>query len=253
MEQNGGVMRITMRRPDKLNSFNRPMALQMQEALDDAARDDVRCVVISGVGRAFCAGQDLAEAVDESNGLSIKRIVKEHYNPIIEKITDLDKPVLASVGGVAAGAGANLALACDIVVAGRSAKFIQAFSAIGLVPDSGGTYFLPRLVGSARAAGLMMLGDKVTAEAAEQMGMIYRAVDDEELAAETERLAMQLANMPTKALALTKKLLQQSGANDLRAQLRAEMETQSICGSSYDYQEGVAAFLEKRKPEFQGK
>jgi 2-(1,2-epoxy-1,2-dihydrophenyl)acetyl-CoA isomerase len=254
IEQTNGVMNITLNNPDKLNSFNRAMALQLQEALDDASySDDVRCVVIKGSGRAFCAGQDLAEAIDEENNLSIKRIVSEHYNPIIKKITDLQKPVIAAVNGVAAGAGANIALACDIVIAAESAKFIQAFSAIGLVPDSGGTYFLPRLVGSARAAALMMTGDRVNAEEAVAMGMIYRSIPNEEFESEIEKLSTKLSGMPTQALALTKKLLQKTWTSDLSKQLRLEEEYQDISGSSHDYNEGVQAFLQKRKPEFKGK
>lgn len=248
-----GVMTITLNNPEKLNSFNRKMAMQFQEALDDASNNSaVRSVVITGEGRAFCAGQDLAEAIDTENELSIKRIVNEHYNPIIKKITELKKPVIAAVNGVAAGAGANIALACDMVIATSSAKFIQAFSAIGLIPDSGGTYFLPRLVGTARALGLMMTGDRVTAEEAEKMGMIYKSVADEEFADYIAKTGQKLASMPTKALALTKELVQKTWQNDLAKQLRMEEEYQDICGSSHDYNEGVAAFLEKRKPNFKG-
>jgi len=247
-----GIMTITLDNPDKLNSFNRQMAMQMQEALDDASDKEVRCVLITGEGRAFCAGQDLAEAIDENNGLSIKKIVSEHYNPIIKKITALKKPVVAGVNGVAAGAGANIALACDIVFAKKSAKFIQAFSAIGLIPDSGGTYFLPRLVGSARALGLMMTGDRVSAEEAESIGMIYKSIDDETFESEVNTAIQKIAKMPTRALALTKELVQKTWHNDLAKQLGAEEEYQNICGNSYDYNEGVAAFLEKRKPNFKG-
>lgn len=248
-----GVGFIKLNRPDKFNSFNREMALSFQAAIDDFGLDaSVRCVFITGEGRAFCAGQDLSEAID-TNGPGIQTIVREHYNPIIEKIRNIEKPVVCAVNGVAAGAGANIALACDIVIAGSSASFIQAFSKIGLVPDSGGTYFLPRLVGFQRASALMMLGDKVSAIEALAMGMLYKVVDDDKLYSEAMSVAMNLASMPTKGIALTKQLLNESMKNSLKAQLGREEILQAQAGSTYDYNEGVNAFLEKRKPLFIGK
>lgn len=243
---------IKLNRPDKFNSFNRTMALQMQEALDQCANSSaVRAVWISGEGKAFCAGQDLSEATDPS-GPGIQRIVEEHYNPIIKKIRSIEKPVVAAVNGVAAGAGANIALACDVVVASSSASFIQAFSKIGLIPDSGGTFFLPRLIGFGKASALMMLGDKVTAEEADKMGMIYKVVGEDQFNDTSLKIAQVLAGMPTKGIGLTKRLLNQSYQNDLVAQLTAEGKEQVMAASTYDYREGVKAFLEKRKPLFKG-
>ena len=251
-ELNNGVLVIRLNRPDKYNSFNREMALHLISELDKAAADSaVRCVVITGEGKAFCAGQDLSEAIDP-NGPGINKIVEEHYNPIILKIRNLEKPVIAAVNGVAAGAGANIALACDIVYAGNSATFIQAFSKIGLIPDSGGTFTLPRLVGLQLAGALMITGDKITAAEARAMGMIYKVFDDVQLMEETLKSAQQLAAMPTKAIGLTKRLLNQSWGNDLTGQLAAERDIQVESAQSYDYREGVKAFLEKRKPEFRG-
>jgi 2-(1,2-epoxy-1,2-dihydrophenyl)acetyl-CoA isomerase len=211
----------------------------------------VRAVYLTGNGKAFCAGQDLAEAIDP-NGPGIQRIVREHYNPVIQKIRNLEKPVICAVNGVAAGAGANIALACDVVIAGRSASFIQAFSKIGLVPDSGGTFTLPRLIGWQRASALMMTGDKVSADEALGMGMIYKVCEDEALSATALGLAETLGKMPTKGLGLTKRLLNDSFSNNLSQQLAAEEKSQAEAGTTYDYQEGVKAFLEKRKPEFRG-
>jgi 2-(1,2-epoxy-1,2-dihydrophenyl)acetyl-CoA isomerase len=252
-EFKNGVGIITLNRPDKFNSFNREMALELQEKLDHCQQDElVRCVYIIGEGKAFCAGQDLGEAIDPS-GPGIARIVREHYNPIIEKIRQLNKPVVAAVNGVAAGAGANIALCCDIVVAGKSASFIQAFAKIGLIPDSGGTFFLPRMVGMQRAAALMMLGDKINGEQAETMGMIYKAFSDETLVAESLAIAETLAQLPTVGLALTKKALNASWTNNLEQQLMLEEELQTQAGLSADHREGVNAFLEKRKAVFTGK
>jgi 2-(1,2-epoxy-1,2-dihydrophenyl)acetyl-CoA isomerase len=248
----GGVFIITLNRPDKFNSFNRPMALELQSALDQAVSNKtIRAIVITGAGKAFCAGQDLSEAIDK-NSVGIERIVHEHYNPIIEKIRNIEKPVIAAVNGVAAGAGANIALACDVVMAANSASFIQAFSKIGLIPDSGGTYMLPRLIGMGKASALMMLGDKVTAPEAEKMGMIYKVVDDATLLPEALSTAKTLADMPTVGIGLTKRLLNQSFTNSLVAQLNLEGDLQVTAASTYDYQEGVNAFLEKRKPVFKG-
>jgi 2-(1,2-epoxy-1,2-dihydrophenyl)acetyl-CoA isomerase len=244
---------LTLNRPDKFNSFNRDMALALQEALDDcSANESVRCIVLTGNGKAFCAGQDLAEAIDP-NGPGIKKIVGEHYNPIIKKLRSVRVPVLCAVNGVAAGAGANIAFAGDIVVATKSASFIQAFSKIGLVPDSGGTWILPRLIGYQQASALMMLGDKVSAEDALKMGMLYRVYEDASFMEEVMQLAKKLAEMPTKALLMTRELLMQSASNTLDQQLDAEGEYQAKAASTEDYREGVNAFLEKRSPRFKGK
>ena len=247
-----GVGRIRLNRPEKFNSFNREMALQMQAALDQFSSDNaVRCICIEAEGKAFCAGQDLSEAI-APDGPGIQKIVDEHYNPIILKIRYAEKPVVAVVQGVAAGAGANIALACDIVVAGESASFIQAFSKIGLVPDSGGTFFLPRLIGWQRAAALMMLGDKVNGKQAVEMGMIYKCFEDVSLSTEADKLVTQLASMPTKGIALTKMLLNKSVMSDLNQQLKLEEVYQAQAGQTYDHKEGVNAFLEKRAPIFKG-
>jgi 2-(1,2-epoxy-1,2-dihydrophenyl)acetyl-CoA isomerase len=248
-----GVALITFNRPEKFNSFIRPMAMDFQAALDAAQTDaDVRAVVITGSGKAFSAGQDLQEATDP-NGPSMSAIVSEHYNPVIIKIREMPKPVIAAVNGVAAGAGANIALACDIVLAAQSASFIQAFSKIGLIPDSGGTYILPRLIGMQRASALMMSGEKVEAVTAMQMGMIYKVFPDETFMAETMAMAETLAAMPTYGLALTKQALNMSYGHNLYQQLSLEDQLQTKAGQSDDYKEGTAAFLEKRKPFFRGK
>lgn len=248
-----GVAFLTLNRPEKFNSFNRDMALSLQKMLDDCAQsDEVRAIYLTGAGKAFCAGQDLAEATDPE-GPAMEMIVREHYNPIIMRLRSIEKPVIAAVNGVAAGAGANIALACDIVLASESASFIQAFSKIGLIPDSGGTFFLPRLIGLQRAAALMMSGDKVSAAEAAAMGMIYRCYPDASFEAESKKYAAQLAQMPTKGLGLTKRLLQESFTNSLSQQLEREMQVQVEAGSTDDFKEGVTAFLEKRKPVFKGK
>jgi 2-(1,2-epoxy-1,2-dihydrophenyl)acetyl-CoA isomerase len=250
-EQNASVAYITFNRPDKYNAFNREMALLLQEKLDVCASNDIRCVYITGSGKAFCSGQDLEEVADP-NGPKIEHIVGEHYNPIITRIRQLQKPVVAAVNGVAAGAGANIALACDVVVASQTASFIQAFSKIGLIPDSGGTFFLPRLVGWQRASALMMLGEKVSAEEAERIGMIYKWFPPESFEEEAKRLATTLANMPTKGLAFTKQLLDNSFENSYENQLHDEEIFQQRAGRTKDYKEGVDAFLQKRKPNFTG-
>ena len=247
-----GVMTITFDRPDKFNSFNRELALGVQSALQEAADDTaIRCVVITGNGKAFCAGQDLAEAIDP-NGPELSTIVSEHYNPIILAIRKLPKPVIAAVNGVAAGAGANIALACDIVVAHEKASFIQAFSKIGLIPDSGGTFTLPRLVGFQRASALMMTGDKVPANQALHMGMIYQVFAEDEYEGQVRSLALKMAQMPTKGLALTKAALNKAYTNDLQKQLDLEEALQVRASKTHDFNEGVQAFLEKRAPEFKG-
>ncbi len=243
---------ITLNRADKFNSFNRDMALQLHKALDDAEADkNCRAIVLTGTGKAFCAGQDLAEAVDP-NGPGIARIVDEHYNPIILRLRKIEKPIISAVNGVAAGAGANIALACDIVVATASASFIQAFSKIGLIPDSGGTFFLPRLVGFQKASALMITGDKVPANEALQMGMLYKVFEDAVFMEETLKLAKSLSDLPTKAIGLTKRLLNESAFNTFDKQLSLEGKVQVEAAKSYDYNEGVKAFLEKRKPDFKG-
>ena len=245
---------ITLNRPGSYNSFNREMALAFQAALNDCAHDEnIRCVVITGEGKAFCAGQDLVEVTTPELHPGFKKILEEHYCPIILKIRNMEKPVVAAVNGVAAGAGANIALACDIVVASERASFIQAFSAIGLVPDSGGTFFLPRLVGFQKALAISMLGDKINAEEAERMGMIYKVFPPDDFVEKTKQLAQRLANMPTKGLALTKKLFNASMNNDLNTQLELENKYQIEASNTEDYEEGVRAFLEKRKPVFKGK
>lgn len=248
-----GVAVITLNRPEKLNSFNREMALLLQEKLDLCAGDQaVRAVLITGAGKAFSAGQDVAELSDP-NGPGLEKVLSEQFNPIIVRIKNLQKPVIAAVNGVAAGAGANIALNCDITIAASSASFIQAFSKIGLIPDSGGTFILPRLIGFQKATALMMLGEKVTAAEAEQMGMIYKTHPDDLFGDEVMKLASALAQMPTKALALTKQALNSSIHHSLEQQLQEEDELQKIAGSSHDYAEGIQAFLEKRKPVFTGR
>lgn len=247
-----GIAFITLNRPDKLNSFNREMALLLQEKLDACTNDaEVRCIYLTGTGKGFCAGQDLAEVVDP-NGPGMERILCEHYNPIITRLRQINKPVIAAVNGVAAGAGANIALACDIVVAAKSASFLQAFSKIGLIPDSGGTYHLPRLIGFQKASALMMLGDKVSADDALQMGMLYKIFDDACFAEESKKIATVLAQMPTKALAYIKHALNHSATNDLSSQLALEDEYQQKAAGTKDFKEGVQAFLEKRAPNFKG-
>lgn len=252
-EMKDQVAFITLNRPKAFNSFNRPMALQLQAILDQCEKDEnVRAILITGNGRAFCAGQDLKEVTAEG-GPSLTKIINEHYNPIIQRIRNIEKPIICSVNGVAAGAGANIALACDITLAAQSASFIQAFSKIGLIPDSGGTYFLPRIIGRQKATALMMLGDKIMAEEAESMGMIYKACPDETYAEEALALATKLSKMPTVGLGLTKRALNKSLTNDLDKQLAVEDLLQTAASNTYDYKEGVQAFLEKRAPEFKGK
>lgn len=243
---------IKLNNPAKFNSFNRTMALNFQQSLKDAAENiQVRSILIAAEGKAFCAGQDLAEAIDKS-GPGIAKIVNEHYNPIITLMREIEKPIVCVVQGVAAGAGANIALAADMVVAAKSAAFIQAFSKIGLIPDSGGTFMLPRLIGLQKATALMMLGEKIMAHDACNMGMIYKVFEDDKAYEEALSIAVALADMPTKAIALTKRLLNQSLTSDLHDQLNAEAKTQVEAALTNDYTEGVNAFLEKRKPVFKG-
>jgi 2-(1,2-epoxy-1,2-dihydrophenyl)acetyl-CoA isomerase len=251
-EIKNNVAFITLNRPEKFNSFNREMALELQARLDECASvHDIRCVYITGSGKAFSAGQDLGELVGD-NALGIDKILSEHYNPIIRRIRNLPKPVVAAVNAVAAGAGANIALCCDVVVGAQSCSFIQAFSKIGLIPDSGGTYFLPRLIGWQKASALMMLGDKVSSAEAERLGMVYKILPDENFDIESKKIAATLAQMPTKGLAYTKHALNHSAFNSLEKQLLLEDDYQQKAANTYDYKEGVAAFLEKRGPIFKG-
>jgi 2-(1,2-epoxy-1,2-dihydrophenyl)acetyl-CoA isomerase len=251
-EIKGSIAFITLNRPEKYNAFNREMALLLQDKLDECKESkEVRCVYITGAGKAFCAGQDLDEVVDP-NGPKVVNILAEHYNPIITKIRNLDKPVMAAVNGVAAGAGANLAIGCDIAVATQSASFIQAFSKIGLIPDTGGTFFLPRLIGLQKAMALSMLGDKLTAEEAERLGMIYKVLPDDSFVSGSIGIATTLSQLPTKALHFIKKALNQSFISSFEEQLHAEEILQQRASATYDFKEGVQAFLEKRKPNFKG-
>jgi 2-(1,2-epoxy-1,2-dihydrophenyl)acetyl-CoA isomerase len=253
-DQVGGVMRITLNRPDVLNSFTLAMSQEVRDALTAARADkSVRAILLTGAGRAFCAGQDLSDVPEPAGGkLDLGATVRQTYNPLIELIRKIEKPVVCAVNGVAAGAGANLAIACDIVIASETASFIQSFSKIGLVPDSGGTFFLPRAIGWPMATALMMTGDKITAKHAAEMGMIYKIVTASALEAEAMNLAEHLAAMPTKALGLTKRALNASMGNNLDQQLEVEEQTQAEAGRTSDFEEGVAAFHEKRKPEFRG-
>jgi 2-(1,2-epoxy-1,2-dihydrophenyl)acetyl-CoA isomerase len=251
----GGVATLTLNRPDRLNSFNEQMHREVQEALASLQDSDARVLLLTGNGRGFCAGQDLSDrnvaAGDDAPDLSYS--IENFYNPLIRTLTDLPLPVICAVNGVAAGAGANIALACDLVIAARSASFIQAFAKIGLVPDSGGTWQLPRLVGLARAKGLAMLADKLPAERAEQWGLIWQCVDDDALMDTANGLAAHLANQPTRGLALTKQALHASTTNSLDEQLDLERDLQRQAGLTEDYREGVAAFMEKRTPRFTGR
>ncbi|MEY4522531.1 MAG: hypothetical protein RIT10_1716 [Bacteroidota bacterium] len=247
-----GVCQLKLNRPAVFNSFNKAMALLLQSELDKAAlNDQVRVIVLTGEGKAFCAGQDLSEAIDPE-GPELQAIIRDHYNPIIERIRTIEKPIIAAVNGVAAGAGANIALACDITIAKKSAAFVQAFSKIGLIPDSGGTYFLPRIIGTQKAMALFMTGDKISGEQADQLNMIYKAVEDELFDTEVNAFSKSIALMPTRALGLTKKAVNESYGNTLTDQLALEETLQTEAGLTYDFREGVNAFLEKRKPVFKG-
>ncbi len=252
-ERDGHVAKIIFNRPESYNSVNKEMAMAFLKAMKECEEnDDIRAIYITGNGRAFCAGQDLKEVTDPDNGLEIGDIVKQHYTPMALAIYNIPKPVIAAVNGVAAGAGANLALICDIIVAKESATFIQAFSKIGLVPDTGGSYSLPRLVGFQKAIALAMLGDKVDAIEAERIGMIYKYFSEEDFSEASLAMARKLSNMPTKGLGLTKKAFNTGLCNSFEDQLGVEAEYQIAAGQTYDYKEGVQAFLEKRKPDFKG-
>lgn len=257
-EIKNAVAYIHLNRPEKFNSFNREMALLLQNRLDECASlHEVRCVYITGNGKAFSAGQDISELAPsqpppKGEEITIKQILSEHYNPIVKRIRNLPKPVVAAVNGVAAGAGANIALCCDIVVAAESASFIQAFSKIGLIPDSGGTFTLPRLIGWQKASALMMTGDKVSASEAEKLGMLYKVFPDVTFEEESKKIAHTLAQMPTKGLAYTKHALNHSFTNNWEEQLLLEDEFQQKAAQTHDYNEGITAFLQKRIANFKG-
>jgi 2-(1,2-epoxy-1,2-dihydrophenyl)acetyl-CoA isomerase len=249
------ILSITLNRPEKYNSFTEPMALELQGALKSAKSDNVRCVVLRASGKAFCGGQDLPEVTERAKEktYSLADTVETSYNPIIKAIRNLEKPVVCAVQGTAAGAGANIAFACDIVLASKQAIFVQAFSKIGLIPDSGGTWFLPRLAGMARANALYLLDEKLSAEKAVEYGLITKAVDHDNLSDEVDNVAAKLASMPTRGFALYKKAMNASFNNTLEEQLSLEEDLQAEAGKTEDYKEGVQSFLEKRKPVFKGK
>lgn len=247
-----GVATLALNRPQRMNAFNQQMHDEVRAALREVEEQKARCLLLTGRGRGFCAGQDLSERKPGDKPFDLGETLDRNYNPLVLTLTRLPLPVVCAVNGVAAGAGVNIALACDLVLAARSASFIQAFCRIGLVPDSGGTWFLPRLVGMQRAKAMAMLGDAVSAEEAERIGLIWRCIDDEKLMPEAEALAKRLAQAPTRALALIKSGLNASFDNTLEKQLELEKHLQQVAGRTRDYSEGVAAFLEKRKPEFTG-
>ncbi|MDZ7839390.1 MAG: 2-(1,2-epoxy-1,2-dihydrophenyl)acetyl-CoA isomerase PaaG [Gammaproteobacteria bacterium] len=255
LERTGGHATLTLNRPDRLNSINREMHGELRDALREIRGDAaIRCLVLTGAGRGFCSGQDLAERVfPEGEAPDLGESLEKHYNPLIRTLRDLPVPVVVAVNGTAAGAGCSLALAGDIVLAARSALFIQSAGRLGLVPDAGGTWILPRLVGRARALGLAMLGEPLSAERAEAWGMIWQSVEDDRLLTETRELAADLATRPTRGLALIKRAFNASGANTLDGQLELERDLQRLAGRTADYREGVTAFMDKREPVFKGK
>jgi 2-(1,2-epoxy-1,2-dihydrophenyl)acetyl-CoA isomerase len=251
----GGVARLTFNRPDRLNSFNTTMHAEVREALGRVASTDARVLVVTGAGRGFCAGQDLGDRAVAPGGTAVDlgESIEKNYKPLVLALRSLQMPIIAAVNGVAAGAGANIALACDLVIAARSASFVQAFSKLGLVPDSGGTWFLPRLIGNARAIGLTLLGEKLSAEQAAQWGLIWRCVEDAELSTVVDGLATQLAAAPTRGLVRTKQALYEGWGRTLEEQLDIERDYQRELGYTADYAEGVAAFTQKRPPQFTGR
>lgn len=248
-----GIARLTLNRPDRLNSFTVQMHDEVSRALETVAKSDARVLTVTGAGRGFCAGQDLSDrAVTPGGGADLGESLEKRYNPLVRRLAGLEMPVICAVNGVAAGAGANIALACDIVIAARSAKFIQSFANIGLIPDSGGTWSLPRLAGLPRALGLALTGEPLSAERAEAWGVIWKCVDDDKLTEEVAALAAKFATAPTSGLAATKRLIRDSATRTLEQQLDIERDTQSALGRTHDYREGVAAFLEKRAAKFTG-
>jgi 2-(1,2-epoxy-1,2-dihydrophenyl)acetyl-CoA isomerase len=251
---NKSVLTIQLNRPKQLNSFTEPMAKDLQQELQEAKENnDVRCVLLTATGKAFCAGQDLPEVVEKGDDYELGDTVRASYNPVIKAIRHLEKPVVCAVNGTAAGAGANIAFACDIVLASNEAIFVQSFSKIGLIPDSGGTFFLPQLVGLQRANAMYLLDEKITPQKAVEMGLIHKAMEADQLMDEAEKICLKLASMPTKGLGLYKRAINQSLQNNLEEQLELEADLQTEAGNTRDYHEGVQAFLDKRKPEFEGK
>jgi 2-(1,2-epoxy-1,2-dihydrophenyl)acetyl-CoA isomerase len=254
LEIANGVARLTLNRPDRLNSFTVQMHDEVSRALEAVSKSEARVLVLTGAGRGFCAGQDLSDraVAPGGDGVDLGESLGKRYNPLIRRLTSLEMPVICAVNGVAAGAGANIALACDLGVAAKSAKFIQSFANIGLIPDSGGTWTLPRLAGQARAMGLALTGEPLTAERAEAWGVIWKCVDDDKLVIEADALAGKFASAPTKGLAATKKLIREGAARTFNDQLDVERDAQRALGRTGDYKEGVAAFMEKRPPKFTG-